>query len=187
MPEETRKGRRKKKKGHPQFNLREELFRMTGTDLTQIDGIDVVTAMTMISEVGWDMSKWKTENHLVSWLKLSPDNNISGGKIIGKGRMRTNNRATTVLRMAASSLRESDSYVGAHFRRLRTRLGPPVATRAMAAKLARLIYRMLRYGMNYVDYGGQCYEAQYRKRQLIHLKRKGRPARVANCRSYAAA
>ena len=73
MPEETRKAWRKKKKGNPQFNLREELFRMTGTDLTQIDGIDVMTAMTVVSEVGCDMSKWKTENHFVSWLKLSPD------------------------------------------------------------------------------------------------------------------
>src|SRR6267143_411608 len=90
LPEETRKGRRKKKKGNPQFNLREELFRMTGVDLTQIDGIDVMTAMTVVSEVGWDMSKWKTENHFVSWLKLSPDK-ISGGKVIGKGRMPTNN------------------------------------------------------------------------------------------------
>ena len=145
---------------------------MTGTDLTQIDGIDVVTAMTMISEVGWDMSKWKTENHFVSWLKLSPDNKISGGKIIGKGRMPTNNRATTVLRMAVSSLRESDSYLGAQFRRLRTRLRPPVATKAMAAKLARLVYRMLRYGMKYLDQGAECYNAQYRKQQVIHLKRK---------------
>ena len=172
LPEETRKGRCKKKKGHPQFNLREELFRMTGTDLTQIDGIDVMTAMTVVSEVGWDMSKWKTENHFVSWLKLSPDNKISGGKVIGKGRMPTNNRATTVLRMAASSLRESDSYLGAQFRRFRTRLGPPVATKAMAAKLARLIYRMLRFGMRYADRGAQLYDAQYRKQQVIHLKRQ---------------
>jgi transposase len=104
LPEETRKGRRKKKKGNPQFNLREELFRMTGTDLTQIDGFDVMAAMTVVSEVGWDMSKWKTENHFVSWLKLSPDNKISGGKVIGKGRLPTNNRATTVLRMAATAL-----------------------------------------------------------------------------------
>ena len=108
LPEETRKGRRKNKQGHPQFNLREELFRMTGTDLTQIDGIDVMAVMTVVSEVGWDMSKWKTENHFVSWLKLSPDNKISGGKVIGKGRMPTNNRATTVLRMAATTLRESE-------------------------------------------------------------------------------
>jgi transposase len=172
LPEETRKGRRKKKKGNPQFNLRKELFRMTGTDLTQIDGIDVMAAMTVISEVGWDMTKWKTENHFVSWLKLSPDNKISGGKIIGKGRMPTNNRATTVLRMAATTLRESDSYLGAQFRRFRTRLGPPVATKAMAAKLARLVYRMLRYGMKYTDQGAQLYDAQYRKQQVIHLKRK---------------
>ena len=172
LPEETRKGRRKKKKGNPQFNLREELFRMTGVDLTQIDGIDVMTAMTVVSEVGWDMSKWKTENHFVSWLKLSPDNKISGGKVIGKGRMPTNNRATTVLRMAATTLRESDSYLGAQFRRFRTRLGPPVAIKAMAAKLARLIYRMLRYGMKYVNQGAEFYEAQHRKQQVIHLKRK---------------
>src|SRR5215813_7537253 len=172
LPEETRKWRRNKKKGNPQFNLRKELFRMTGTDLTQIDGIDVTAAMTVISEVGWDMSKWKTENHFVSWLKLSPDNKISGGKIIGKGRMPTNNRVATVLRMAATTLRESDSYLGAQFRRLRTRLGPPVATKAMAAKLARLVYRMLRYGMKYVDQGVDFYEAQYRKQQVTHLKRK---------------
>ena len=142
------------KKGNaPQFDLRQDLFRMTGTDLTQIDGIDVMTAMTVLSEVGGDMSKWKTENHFVSWLKLSPDNKISGGKVIGKGRMPTNNRATGALKMAASNLRESDTYLGAQFRRFRSRLGPPVATKAMAAKLARLVYRMLRYGMKYVDQG----------------------------------
>jgi transposase len=172
LPEETRKGRRQKKKGYPQFNLREELFRMTGVDLTQIHGIDVMAAMTVISEVGCDMSKWKTENHFVSWLKLCPDNKISGGKVIGKGRMPTNNRATTVLRLAATNLRESDSYLGAQFRRFRSRLGPPVAAKAMAAKLARLIYRMLRYGMKYTDQGAQFYDAQHRKQQVIHLKRK---------------
>jgi len=173
LPTETRKGRRKKKKGNaPQFDLRQDLFRITGADLTQIDSIDVMTAMTVISEVGEDMSKWKTENHFVSWLKLSPDNKISGGKVIGKGRMPTNNRATSAFKMAASTLRESDTYLGAQFRRFRSRLGPPVATKAMAAKLARLVYRMLRYGMKYVDQGAELYEAQYRKRQVSHLKRQ---------------
>jgi transposase len=91
LPEEKRKERlRKKKKGNaPQFDLRAELFRMTGTDLTQIDGIDVTTTMTILSEAGWDMSKWKTEHHFVSWLRLCPDNKISGAKIIGKGRLPT--------------------------------------------------------------------------------------------------
>ena len=154
LPKEKRRGRLSKRKGNkPQFDLRREMFRMTGTDLSRIDGIDVMTVMTIISEAGWDMSKWKTEDHFVSWLRLCPDNKISGDKIIGKGRMPTNNRVTIALKMAASSLRASNSYLGAQFRRLRTRLGAPVAIKAMAAKLARLVYRMLRYGMQFVDLG----------------------------------
>jgi len=173
LPEEKRKERLKKKKGNaPQFDLRTELFRMTGTDLTQIDGIDVMTATTILSEAGWDMSKWQTEHHFVSWLRLCPDNKVSGDKIIGKGRLPTNNRITNTLKMAASSLRTSDTYVGAQFRRLRTKLGAPVAIKAMAAKLARLVYRMLRYGMQYVDQGAKFYEAQHRNLQIAHLKWK---------------
>lgn len=72
LPEEKRKRRQhKNKKNHPQFDLREQLFRTTGADLTQIDGVDVLTAMTVISEAGWDMSKWPSEDHFVSWLRLS--------------------------------------------------------------------------------------------------------------------
>ncbi|MGB7846626.1 MAG: IS110 family transposase [Candidatus Acidiferrum sp.] len=173
LPEEKRKGRRRQKKGNaPRFDLRAELFRMTGTDLTQIDSIDVGTATTILSEAGWDMSKWKTENHFVSWLRLCPDNKISGDKIIGKGRLPTNNRANTALKMAASTLRTSNTYLGAQFRRLRTKLGAPVAIKAMAAKLARLVYRMLRYGMKYVDQGAAFYDAQHRKLQISQLKWK---------------
>jgi len=173
LPVEKRKERRKKKKGNkPQFDLRAGLFRMAGTDLTLMDSIDVMTAMTILSEVGWDMSKWKTEDHFVSWLRLCPDNRISGDKIIGKGRLPTNNRVTIALKMAASTLRTSQTYLGAQFRRLRTKLGSPVAIKAMAAKLARLVYRMLRFGMKYVDQGAEFYEAQHRKLQISHLKRK---------------
>jgi hypothetical protein len=173
LPEETRKGRLKKKKGNkPQFDLRKGLFRMTGTDLTQIDGLDVMTAMTILSEAGWDMSKWKTEDHFVSWLRLCPDNRISGDRVIGKGRLPTNNRVSTALRMAASTLRMSKTYLGAQFRRLKSRLDTPVAIKAMAAKLARLVYRMLRYGMKYVDRGAAFYEAQHRQLQVKHLKSK---------------
>jgi len=172
-PDETRKHRRKKKRGNaPQFELREGLFRMTGVDLTRIDGIDVMTAMMVVSEAGWDMSKWQTERHFVSWLRLCPDNRISGDRVIGKGRLRTNNRLAGALKMAASSLRQSDTYLGAQFRRLRTRLGSPVGIKAMAAKLARLIYRMLRYGMEYVDRGAAFYEQQHQQRQIDSLKRK---------------
>jgi transposase len=174
LPEEKRKERRrKKKKGNaPGFELRAELFRMTGTDLSQIDGIDVTTAMTILSEAGWDMSKWETEDHFVSWLRLCPDNRISGDKIIGKGRLPTSNRVTLALKMAASTLRLSNTYLGAQFRRFRSKLGAPIAIKAMAAKLARLVYRMLRYGMQFVDRGAKFYEAQHRKQQINYLKWK---------------
>jgi len=159
LPEEKRKTRLKNKKGNkPQFDLRRELFRMT--------------AMTIISEAGWDMSKWKTEGHFVSWLRLCPDNKISGDKLIGKGRLPSNNRVTIALKMAASSLRTSHSYLGAQFRRLKTRLGAPVAIKAMAAKLARLVYRMLSHGMQFIDRGADFYEAQHRHRQINALKWK---------------
>ena len=172
LPEETRKVRlqQKKRSNKPKFDLRAELFRMTGTDLTQIDSIDVRTAMTILSEAGWDVSKWEDEHHFVSWLRLCPDNRISGDRIIGKGRLATNNRATIALKMAASTLRRSNTYLGAQFRRLRAKLGTPVAIKAMAAKLARLVYRMLRYGMQYVDQGAQFYQEQHRKLQINSLK-----------------
>jgi transposase len=171
LPNEKRKARLKKKKGNvPGFDMRQELFRITGRDLTQIDGIDGMTAMTILSEVGSDMGKWKTENHFVSWLRLCPDNRISGAKIIGKGRLPTNNRATVALKMAAGSLRATRTYLGAQFRRLRAKLGSPVAIKAMAAKLARLVYRMLRFGIEFVDQGANFYEAQIHQLQVRRLK-----------------
>src|ERR1700741_5438788 len=174
LPEEKRKERlRKKKKGNaPRFDLREGLFRLTGTDLTRLDGIYVRTATTVISEAGYDMSKWQTENHFVSWLRLCPDNRISGDRVIGKGRLPTNNPISIALKMAATTLRQSKTYLGAQFRRLRTRLGDPIGIKAMAAKLARLVYRMLRYGMKYVDQGAAFYEAQHRQVQIKQLKWK---------------
>jgi len=114
LPEEKRKHRRKSKRGNaPQFGLRENLFTTTGVDLTRIDGIDLMTATTVLSEAGWDMSKWETEKHFVSWLRLCPDNRIRGDRVIGKGRLKTNNRLTIALKMAASTLLKSDSYLGA--------------------------------------------------------------------------
>src|SRR6201987_3202227 len=185
LPEETRKGRLKKKRGNkPRFDLRKGLFRMTGTDLTRIDGIDVMTATTVISEAGYDMSKWETENHFVSWLRLCPDNRISGNKVIGKGRLPTNNPLSIALKMAASTLRQSKTYLGAQFRRLRTRLGAPIAIKAMAAKLARLVYRLLRYGMKYVDQGAAFYELRHRELQIKRLKAKAEKLGRSNQLNY---
>jgi hypothetical protein len=121
------------------------------------------------------MSKWRTESHFVSWLRLCPDNRISGEKVIGKGRLPTNNRLNLAFKMAASSLRQSDTYLGAQFRMLRTRLGAPVAIKAMAARLARLVYRMLRYEIEYIDRGAEFYEQQPATLNLFAEAESGGP------------
>ena len=159
-------------KNAPQFDLSSELQRITGVDLTRIDGIDVMVSQTILSEVGLDMSRWKTEAHFSSWLGLCPDNRISGDKVLGRGTRRVVNRAATALRQAANTLMRSRSYLGAQYRRLRTKLGAPKAITAMAHRLARLVYRMLKYGQGYVDKGTEYYEERFRQQQIQLLRRK---------------
>jgi transposase len=174
---QPRKKRRRKKNGkssrnEPQFDLEAELKRMTGVDLTRIDGVKANTIQTVITEAGLDMSRWETERHFVSWIGLSPRNDLSGGKVLNRKTRKVVSRLATALRMAATTLRASDSYLGAQFRRLRARLGAPKAITAMASKLGRLIYRMLRYGQEYVDRGTAHYEEKHRLQQLQFLARK---------------
>ena len=112
-----------------------------------------MTVQTVIVEAGLDMSPWPTEPHFASWIGLVPRNDISGGRVLKRKTRKVISRLACALRMAATTLRESDSYLGAQFRRLHGRLGGPKAITAMAAKLARLVYRMLKYGQQYVDQG----------------------------------
>jgi transposase len=162
----------KLRKNEPGFDLRTELNRICGVNLATIDGVDVMTIQTFISELGTDMTAWRSEDHLVSWLKLAPQRQISGGKVVQQERSRTKNRVADTLRMAASTLIHSDSYLGARFRHLRGRLGPGKAIKAMAAHLARLIYRMLTHGQAWVDRGAQEHETQRTKRETLSLQRK---------------
>jgi transposase len=176
VPPSKSKRRRQKKdrssKNQPQFDLSAEQRRITGVDLTRIDGIKEMTIQTVISEAGLDMSKWLTEDHFVSWLGLAPRNDVSGGKVLKRKTRKVVSRLATALRLAATTLRASDSYLGEQFRRLRTRLGAPKAITAMAAKLARLIYRMLKYGQEYVDKGSAQYQAKYHEQQIRQLNKK---------------
>lgn len=161
-----------RQKNVPQFSLTEELVRITGVDLTRIDGINAMTAQTLISEIGLDMSRWKTEAHFASWLGLCPDNRISGDKVLSRGTRRVVNRAARALRIAANTLLKSRSYLGAQYRRLRAKLGAPKAITAMAHRLARLVYRMLKYGNQYIDRGAEYYEQKYRQQQIDFIRKK---------------
>lgn len=164
--------RRRKRRRGIAFDARSYLYRMTGIDLTQIDSIEGNTALTVISEIGLDMSRWPTEKHFGSWLGLAPGSKVSGGKRLSGRTKPSANRAAAALRLAAQSLNQSQSALGAYFRRLKARLGAPKALTAAAYKLARIVYRMLKYGAGYVDQGEAAYEERYRDRLLRNLKRR---------------
>ena len=165
-------GKKRYQKNSPRFDVRSHLYRMTGVDLTQIDGVDSYTALKVISEIGTDMTKWPSAKHFASWLGLSPNNRITGGRIISSRTMPSANRAAAALRMAASALARSDSALGAFLRRKKAQLGSPKAVTATAHKLARIIYSMLRFGQDYVDAGAEYYEVQYQRRALRAAKRR---------------
>src|SRR5881227_1722383 len=131
-------------------------------------------AQTILSEVGLDMSRWPTEAHFCFLAGLCPDNKITGGKIYHRGSRHVENRAATALRMTATSLWRSKSYLGAKFKRLRTKLGAPKAITAMAHDLARLVYRMLKYGQDYVDKGMDFYQQRYQQQQIRWLQNKAK-------------
>jgi hypothetical protein len=145
-----------------------------GVDLTQIDGINALTAQTVLSEIGLDMSKWKTVKHFSSWLSVCPYNDITGGKVIKSGTKKSQNRAAKSLRLAARSLIYSDSYLGAFLRRIKARSDAPTAITATAHKLARIIYAMLRDQSAYIDPGADFFEEQYRQRAVKNLQRKAK-------------
>ena len=156
----------------PKFDLRTQLFQMCGVDLTRIDGVDVTTALAVVSEVGADMAKFPTVKHFTSWLGLCPGTKITGGKVMSGKTKRVVNRAAQALRLAAAALRSSKSALGAYFRRLCSRMDKPKAVTAAAHKIARLIYTMLTKGQEYTDQGQDYYEERYRERVLRALSQR---------------
>ena len=165
-------GKRRNQKNAPRFEVQGQLYRMTGVDLTRIDGVEAYTALKVISEVGTDMTRWPNAKHFASWLGLSPNNRITGGKVISSKTKASANRAAAALRLAANALHRSDSALGAFLRRKKAHLGAPKAITATAHKLARIIYSMLRYGHRYVDAGAEYYEHHYRQRALHTARRR---------------
>jgi len=160
------------KDNKPPTTIEEALQRMSGVDLTKIDGIDSNSALKIIAEIGIDMSRWKSPKHFSSWLGLCPGTKVSGGKNLSGKSKQVANRAAATLRMAAFTLFNSKSALGAYLRRQRSRLGAPKAITATAHKLARLVYAMLKHGSAYVDAGQDYYEKGYRSRVIQNLKRK---------------
>jgi len=156
---------------HPE-EIRKHLKRISGVDLSAVDGFGVSLAQTVIMEVGTDMSKFPDEKHFCSWLGLAPKHEISGGKVLKKNTLKTKNRAGQAFRLAANSVKQAECMFGVFYRRLRARLGPAQATVATAHALARVVYRMLKYKVEYEPLSLNEYQKHYEEQQIKYMRKK---------------
>ena len=165
---------RGRKPHDPKFDVRQALYLATGVDLTAIEGIDAIHALTLVSELGSDFTKWPTVKHFASWLGLCPNWKKTGGQVQSSRTRKNKNRAAQALRLAAWGLIRSTSYLGAFLRRQRSRLGSPKAVTATAHKLARIVYHLMRYGMGYVQQTETAYAEEVRGRLEKQLRRRAK-------------
>ena len=169
-PLTKRKHVRGRRPHDPAFDVRTALYLMLGLDLTELEGLDELNALTLVSELGTDMTKWPTVKHFTSWLGLCPNFKKTGGKVQSSHTRRGNGRAAYTFRLAAWSLMRSKSYLGAHLRRLRSRLGAPKAITATAHKLARIFYTVMRYGVAYQKKSEEEFTIEHQKRMEKNLQ-----------------
>jgi len=168
------KAHRHKKVNEPRFDARTPLYRLAGVDLTTIEGIEEGTALVILAEIGTDMSRWPSVKHFCSWLGLSPQHTISGGRVLSRRVRPGAHRVAVALRLAARTVQQARTALGAFYRRMRSRLGAPKAITATAHKLARLVYSLLKHGSAYVQQGREAYESQYRERQVKAMARQAK-------------
>lgn len=170
---------KKKQKTHSKnapesaWEIRKHLKRINGVDLSLVDGFGVSLAQTVTMEVGSDVGdKFPTEKNFCSWLGLAPKHEISGGKVLKNKILKTKNRAGQAFRMAAQSAKNSDSVFGVMYKRFRARQGPAQATVSTAHAIARVVYRMLKYKVEYEAISVNEYEQKYEEQQVKYFKKK---------------
>jgi transposase len=148
------------------------LFKALGVDLTLIEGIEVGTALVILAEIGVDVSRFPTEKHFASWLRLCPPQHESNRTKRRHGHRKATNRVTIALRLSARVVGKTMTPLGLFYRRIRSRIGGRGAVKATAHKLACLVYRMLKYGEEYVTQSMAEYEAKMQANLLKSLERK---------------
>lgn len=154
------------------FDPLEYLKAIIKVDLTKIPGIEANLAIKILSEVGTDMKKWKSEKHFTSWLGLSPENKVSGGKQLSSKTKTSANRAAEGFRLAAFSLHRSQTALGGFLRRIKSKHGAPKAITATARKISVIFYSLLTKGTEYVEMGLHYYEKKYKERLLKGLQKR---------------
>jgi transposase len=154
------------------YDVRSQLYQTLGVDVVAVDGLNESTVLTIITEIGTDMKRWKDEKHFCSWLGLAPRQDKSGGKILRSRVLKTQNRAGQAFRLAAQSVSRTNTAYGAFFRRMRARHGPQKAIVATAHKIARTVYCMLKHRQPFRHTSAEDYTEQEREREIARLKKK---------------
>ena len=167
-----KRGSHSKNKHHETEKIRGHLKRVSGVDISLVDGMGVSLAQTVILECGTDMSKFPTEKHFCAWLGVAPKHEVSGNKVLKNTTLKTKNRAGQAFRMAAQSVKQAECAFGVMYRRLRARLGPAQATVATAHAIARVVYRMLKYKVEYDPLSVNEYQKQYEEQQIKYMKKR---------------
>ena len=179
LPPDRKRNRTGKKKRTlngqpaPPFDLRTEAYKLFGVDITQIPGLQE-NALPLFSEVGRDMSRWPTGAHFISWLALCPDNDISGGKVLWRGKRNVKNRAGHIFRLAAFSLHHSPTPLGNYLRRMKAKMGPKAATTATAHKIALIFYTIVKKQVEYDETIWAARDVQREQRLQNNLKRQAK-------------
>jgi transposase len=173
-PPPPNSGRKPSGSNQPDFDLRSHLYRISGVDFTKVEGLNVLTVQTILSEVGLDASKFPTSKNFISWMGICPDNRITGGKVKSSKTRKVKNRAADAFRIAAQSLAHSSGPLGGFYRRMRARLGPAQANTAAAHKLARIFYCLWKDPQAYDPSRVELHEHQHTQRTLNSLRKKAR-------------
>jgi len=153
-------------------DLTQELKRLCGVDLTQVIGLNVLSVLIIISEIGLDMSRWRVAKAFCSWLGLCPGNKISGGKVLDSRTAHVVNRVALLLRTLAPRIGKTETWLGIFHRRMRARLGPAGANTATARKLACLVYHLLKYKEEYIDVDHLVFAEKIRKQRIARLRKQ---------------
>jgi transposase len=163
-----------RKRQRMSFNVRDYAYRLTGVDLFRVKGFNSQTVLQIISEVGVDLSGFASEKQFASWLSVSPNRRISGGKVLSSRTKASNNRAAQAFRQAAVSVARSESELGTYYRRMQARKGPAAAITATAHKMARLYYSLVKQGQEYEEGRAEAYQERQRERAVSSLRKRAK-------------
>lgn len=156
----------------PRVDFTQQIQRVCGVDLTKICGLNLLSVLMIISEIGVDMGRWRSAKAFSSWLGLCPGTKISGGKKLSRRTRHVVNRASVLLRLAALAAGKTDTWIGRFYRRKKSHLGAPKAITATAHKLACVIYHMLKYQEDFMPLDVAVYEMKAHDRRVRHLRKQ---------------